>query len=135
MIDLNTPVGQLRLETGDVGDIVILSDAEYSYILSKYGNSVKDSVIDALYAVLARLSFKTRERLDRIEYFGNQSYEQYKTFVENKIKQLNGTGFVASNFNVYAGGISVEDAEKYKSDSDLIQWHNPLENDNFDWER
>lgn len=135
MIDLNTPVGQLRLETGDVGDIVILSDDEYSYILSKHGNIVKDSVIDALYAVLARLSFKTRERLDRIEFFGNQSYEQYKTFVENKIKQLSGIGFVANNFSVYAGGISVEDKSKYAADADLIQWRNPLENDEFDWER
>lgn len=135
MVDLSTPIGQLRMETGDVGDITILYDEEYSYILSKHNNSVKDSVVDALYAVLLKLSFRTRERLDRIEFFGNQSFEQYQKFVKDKIKQLSGIGIVANNFNVYAGGISVEDAEKYKADSDIIQWRNPLENDDSDWER
>ena len=53
MINLNTLEGQLRLETGDVSDVAVMSDAEYTYILSQHNNVVKDSVLDALYAILA----------------------------------------------------------------------------------
>lgn len=127
MVNLNTPEGQLRLETGDVSDIPVMSDAEYTYILSQHDNIVKDSVLDALYAILARLSYKTDQRLDRIQFWGSQSYEQYKSFVEGKIKQIQGIGIVANNFNIYAGGISKTDAAAYKADADLIQWQNPFD--------
>ena len=127
MIDLNSAVGQLRLETGDVSDIPVLSDAEYTYILSQHNDVVKDSVIDALYAVLARLSYNTDQRLDRIQFWGSQSFEQYKTFVQDKIKNLTGVGILANKISVYAGGISKTDAEKYSTDDDLIQFSNPFD--------
>ena len=127
MIDLNSAVGQLRLETGDISDIPVLSDAEYTYILSQHNDVVKDSVIDALYAVLARLSYNTDQRLDRIQFWGSQSFEQYKTFVQDKIKNLTGVGILANKISVYAGGISKTDAEKYSTDDDLIQFSNPFD--------
>lgn len=132
-VNLATPEGQLRFEVGDTMDVPIMSDAEYTYILSKHSNIVADSVLDALYAILARMSFKTRQRLDRIEFYGNQAFEQYMKFVEDKIKQIQGIGFVANNFNVYAGGMSKQDAANYAADSDLIQFKNPLDKcqDNF----
>lgn len=135
MIDLNTSVGQLRLETGDVADVPVMSDAEYTYILSQHNNIVKDSVLDALYAILARLAYNTDQRLDRIQFWGSQSYEQYKQFVEGKIKQIQGIGFVANNFNVYAGGLSKQDAADYKADTDLIQWKSPFDkcDDELKW--
>lgn len=126
-LNLNTLEGQLRLETGDVSDVAVMSDAEYTYILSQHNNVVKDSVLDALYAILARLAYNTDQRLDRIQFWGSQSYEQYKSFVEGKIKQIQGIGFVANNFNVYAGGISKEDAANYAADTDLVQWQNPFD--------
>lgn len=126
-LDLNSAVGQLRLETGDISDIPVLSDAEYTYILSQHNDVVKDSVIDALYAVLARLSYNTDQRLDRIQFWGSQSFEQYKTFVQDKIKNLTGVGILANKISVYAGGISKTDAEKYSTDDDLIQFSNPFD--------
>lgn len=127
-IDLSSKVGQLRLECGDVLDLPFMSDAEYTYILSKHGDVVKDSVVDALYAILARLSLQTRERLDRLEFFGNQRFEQYVQFLKDKIAELTGqgNGRIAENIAVYAGGISAADAAAYAADTDLIQYQPPF---------
>lgn len=127
VINLATPEGQLRLETGDVADIPILSDAEYTYILSKHGNIVADSVVDALYAILARLSFETRQRLDRIEFYGNQSFEQYSKFVTDKIANLQGTNRLASNFSIYAGGLLLSDMAVNNANPDINRVVTPFE--------
>lgn len=127
VINLATPEGQLRLETGDIGDLPILSDAEYTYILSKHDNIVADSVVDALYAILARLSFQTRERLDRIEFYGNQSFEQYSKFVTDKIANLQGTNRLASNFTVYAGGLLLSDMAANNLNPDINRVVTPFE--------
>lgn len=129
VIDLGTAVGQLRLECGDVLDLPIMSDAEYTYILSKHNNVVADSVVDALYAILARLSMETRERLDRLEFYGNQRFEQYQKFIKDKIAELTGqgTGRIADGTQVYAGGLSKTDIANQKADTDLNQWKSPFD--------
>lgn len=128
MIDLNTPVGQLRLEVMDMGDIPILDDASYTYILAQHDNVVKDSVVDALRAVQGKLAFSTRERLDRLEFYGNQTYEQYSKWVADKIKYLSGIGFVAGGVSVYAGGVFVSDVTANLSNPDVVRVTSIMDN-------
>ena len=108
LLDLNNPVHIIRLELGDTKDLQIYSDAEYQYYLDKNNGDLKQAIIESGHAILMKLSHGSRQRLDRIEFYGNQNFEQFMKALERKIAQLSGKasrGEVAAGATVFAGGV------------------------------
>ena len=108
ILDLNNPVHIIRLELGDTKDLQIYSDAEYQYYLDKNDGNLKQAIIESGHAILMKLSHGSRQRLDRIEFYGNQNFEQFMKALERKIAQLSGKasrGEVAAGSSVFAGGV------------------------------
>ena len=81
VIDPTTDLGKLRLRTGDTGDLPYLNDNIYLTTLSdSSGNLNQTARICSMY-ILAILSKDTRQRLQMVELYGNQAYDQYKSYL------------------------------------------------------
>ena len=82
VIDPTTDVGKIRLRIGDYLDIQILPDIVIENALSeKSGNIVNASILCAQY-ILAALSRGVHERLQMIEVYGNQAFDQYLEYLK-----------------------------------------------------
>lgn len=124
-LDLTNPVDRIRLKLGDWQDIEILPDAVYEYYLEANDNNERAATIDAAYAILATLTQSTRQRLDRIEYYGEQAFSQHLTFIKEFIRSP------YSSFNtagIYAGGVDKEDFYSNLADSTVINKRIPTYN-------
>ena len=129
-LDLTDPLSRCRLGTADFQDLQILPDNVYEYLLEKHSDNETAVIKEAAQIILGSLSYGTRERLDRIETFGNQAFEQYLKYLKEVIKSP--TGNYASA-GIYAGGIYVDDVLANQSDSNVIQRRLPIGGDNGEY--
>ena len=86
--------------------------------MEKHSNNETAVIKEAAQIILGSLSYGTRERLDRIETFGNQAFEQYLKYLKEVIKSP--TGNYASA-GVYCGGVYREDFINNVTDPEVIQ--------------
>lgn len=118
VLDLTLATDRVRLAVADTTDLPVFPTNVYEYLLSKHSNNETAAIKEAAYLILGQLTSKTRERLDRMEFWGNQSFEQYLKFIGEVIKNPNG---YLNSAGVYAGGIDVADVEANQLDAAVVQ--------------
>jgi len=117
VIDMSIPRDRVRLAVGDTQDIVILGDSVYDYLLDTQGYSEPVATQKAAYYILGQLAPNTRQRLDRIEVYGNQAFEQYVALIKMVIKDPSAGINIGA---VWGGGVSIEDFVASANDPDVI---------------
>lgn len=117
---------KLRYELGDSNELPILSDAEYSYYLSKNEDNIRRSMIDAAKAILFKLSVRGDETVDIFSIKGSKAAEQYRLALQLFIKnpEFNPALTLA---NAYAGGISKSDMQENVDEDDNNAVLSPLD--------
>lgn len=132
-IDVNTPEGRIRLRVGDIQDVPILPDSIYTYYYQVNNSNENRTIVSIAYAILAALSQNTRERLDRIEYYGQEAFDNYLKFINVLIKDPRTSMTIAG---VYCGGLSKEDMRENDSNPDVNTSQTrplPITPVNLDW--
>lgn len=109
---------RIRLSVGDTDtSLEYLSDAEYTYLLTKNSSNELAASIEAARIILFHLSRFTRERAGLIEVYGADRFKQYKEALVEWLSNPSLTTIVAVP---YAGGISIEDMQTNADDSDRV---------------
>lgn len=104
---LNNPIDELRLVTGDTWeDMEYLTDRDYEYYLVRNDGSIKRAGLDAMRAILFKLSRGARERAGDIEVYGSEYFANYLKALTLVLKNPDITLSLAVPF---AGGISKSD--------------------------
>jgi len=116
-LDLNDPADVVRLNIGDTSDIEWLSDTEIQFALdANAGNVVAATKQSAMY-ILARMAFSGRERLDKLEFYGSEVYNNYLKF----LKEVINNATLNASAGVYVGGMNLADVQANLQDSTLVQ--------------
>jgi len=119
VLDLENPVHRVRLNIADWSDLPVLSDDVIEYTLTQNaGNEAAASKICATY-VLGILSQQTHERLDRIELWGSERFNNYMKYIKEFITSPIGGLF--ANAGIYAAGIDRAEVEANNNDCTIIQ--------------
>lgn len=103
----NVPTDELRLITGDVWeDMEYLTDADYQYFLDRNDGNIRRAGLDAMRAILFKLSRGARERAGDIEVYGAEYFKNYLAALQLVLRNPD----VALSLAMpYAGGISKSD--------------------------
>jgi hypothetical protein len=86
IIDINSPVGLLRMRCGDTRDIPILPDEVYEKAFADKGGNLRSAAILCGNYILAQLAFDSQQRMGVIEVYGNQVFQQYKEYLTMMVK-------------------------------------------------
>lgn len=82
LIDPRSNVGRVRLRCADTGDLPFLSDDVIEVAIEDCsGNIPRAAALCAQY-ILGALTAKTRKRLNQIEVYGNEYFENYVKFLK-----------------------------------------------------
>lgn len=127
VLDLDNAVDRIRLACADFDDIPILPDNVYEYLLSKHSQNEAACIREAAMNILGVLSKNTRQRLDRLEVHGNESFEQYMKFINSVIRDPSGA--FSGGAGIYAAGITKSDILANESNTSIIQRRIPVQND------
>jgi len=104
-------VQSIRYELGDTDvHFPIMSDAEYTYFLTKNDNSVRRASLDAAKSIMLKLSMRTDETVDLFSIKGAAAAKNYIAALQAYVKnpELNQSLQVLQG---YAGGISKADMQ------------------------
>lgn len=89
IIDPSTPVGKIRLRCGDWSDLPILPDSVIESALVDCNNNLyRASSLCAQY-ILATLTAKTHRKMQMVETWGNERFENYVKFIKLTILNPN----------------------------------------------
>lgn len=112
----NNPVDRIRLNVGDIWeDIEYLTDADYQYFLDAADGNERRATMDAVRAILFKLTRMTRERTGDIEVYGGDWFNNYMKALLLILKDPN----ISISLAVpYAGGISRSDMQANRCDPD-----------------
>ncbi len=115
-------VQSIRYELGDTDvNFPIMSDAEYTYFLTKNDNSVRRASLDAAKSIMLKLSMRTDETVDLFSIKGAAAAKNYIAALQAYVKnpELNQSLQVLQG---YAGGISKADmlANDANSDNNIV---------------
>ena len=132
-IDFTTPEGRIRLRVGDTQDVQIFEDDIYTECYQKNNENENATIREMAYYILGYLAQNTRERLDRIEYYGQEAFENYLKFLNVLIKDPRTSMSITG---VYCGGLSKEDMRENDSNPDVNTSQTrplPITPVNLDW--
>lgn len=104
-------IQDIRYELGDTDvNFPIMSDAEYTYFLTKNDNSVRRASLDAAKSIMLKLSMRSDETVDLFSIKGASAAKNYITALQAYVKnpELNQSLQVLQG---YAGGISKADMQ------------------------
>lgn len=112
----NNPIDRIRLNVGDIwDDMEMLSDADYQYFLDAANGNERRATMDAVRAILFKLTRMTRERTGDIEVYGGDWFNNYMKALQLILKDPN----ISISLAVpYAGGISRSDMQANRCDPD-----------------
>lgn len=85
VIDPTTNVGKVRLRIGDWSDLPILPDTVITQALTDNNNNVYRAASLCAQYILATLSFKTHSRLDKLETWGSEAFNNYVKFLQTTV--------------------------------------------------
>lgn len=116
--DPQIPRDRVRIRVGDTDPLnEYVADTWYDYYLQENSQNETLTALDIAKIILAKFASCTREKVDQVEIWGNDKFDNYlewlKEFVENPA--LSGLGSPCP----YASGISISDMESYKQDPDV----------------
>lgn len=126
-----TDIQKVRIEVADLDPgLPLLSDDEYSYLLSKNNNSIVRAASDAARIILLKLSQQTDETVSIFSVRGSKAAEQYRLALELYIKnpQLNP---LYNNLQGYFGGVSLSDMSANNANLDNNIVENPAGDNNL----
>lgn len=86
LIDINSPVGMLRLRVGDTRDIPVLPDEVYEQALEQNNGNLKAAAILCGQYILASLAFDGQQQMGIIQIWGQQVFKQYKEYLTMVVK-------------------------------------------------
>ena len=115
-LDLSLAVDRVRLAIADWNDPEILDDDVIEYVLTKNYNNESASIRECAMYILGMLAHDTHQRVDRIEFWGNERFTQYLTYLQ---KTINNPAFYQIA-GVYAGGIDEADVAANVVDTNTI---------------
>lgn len=113
-----SPIEEVKVMVGDIGQTPILTDDTYQYFLDKYSGSVKRASVDAAKTIMYFLTrMPTRERTGDIEVWNNWSRD-YMAALKLFLKDA-----ALNSFNpiAYAGGVSKRDMFSNDANSDNVR--------------
>lgn len=112
----NNPIDRIRLNVGDIWeDMEYLTDADYQYFLDAAGGNERRATLDAVRAILFKLTRMTRERTGDIEVYGGDWFSNYMKALQLILKNPD----ISISLAVpYAGGISRSDMQANRCDPD-----------------
>lgn len=112
----NNPIDRIRLNVGDIwDDMEYLTDADYQYFLDAADGNERRATMDAVRAILFKLTRMTRERTGDIEVYGGDWFNNYMKALQLILKDPN----ISISLAVpYAGGISKSDMQANRCDPD-----------------
>ena len=85
VIDPTTSIGKLRLRVGDHSDLPFLPDEVYYSTLSDCNENIPRATSIIAQYILAILSQKTHRKLNQLEIWGNETFQQYIQFIKTTI--------------------------------------------------
>lgn len=86
VIDYSTDIGKLRCRTADVSDLPYLPDQVYASVLAEKSGNMNAAVVALSSMILGQLAFKTHRKLQQLEVFGAEAFENYSKFLIMTIK-------------------------------------------------
>lgn len=111
-------IDEIRLIVGDIwDDIEMLSNADYQYFLDRNGGNVRRAALDAIRAILFKLTRMTRERTGDIEVYGGDWFNNYRKAL---LLILQNPDAAISLAVPYAGGISKLDMSANDNTADNV---------------
>lgn len=118
VLDLDNPVHRVRANIADWSDLPTLSDDVIEQVLTQQSNNeAAASRVCATY-ILGILSQQTHERLDRIELWGSEKFNNYLKYIKEFITSpMNG---LFANAGIYAAGIDKAEVDANNSDPTII---------------
>jgi hypothetical protein len=111
-------IQDLRYELGDTSaEFPIMSDAEYTYFLTKNSNALQRSAMDAAKSIMLKLSMRTDETVDIFSIKGASAAKNYMQALQMYIKNPD-LNALYDKVQGYAGGISKADMQANDSNLD-----------------
>lgn len=123
VLDLTIATDRVRLAVADYSDVPLLPDSVYQYLLTKNSDNEAAATKEAAYLILGQLSQQTDERLDRLQFYGSQAFNQYLTFIQEVIRSPSSALNLAT---IYAAGVDREDVLNNKLDTTVIHHRLPI---------
>lgn len=80
-IDPTTDVGKIRLRVGDYQDLPFFPDSVYAAVIVDSGGNLKVAAKSMAVFILGMLAKKTRRKLNQLEVYGNEQFENYREFL------------------------------------------------------
>ena len=104
-------IQDLRYELGDTSaEFPIMSDAEYTYFLTKNSNALQRSAMDAAKSIMLKLSMRGEETVDIFSIKGSAAAKNYMQALQMYIKNPD-LNAMYDKVQGYAGGISKADMQ------------------------
>lgn len=113
----NNPIDRVRVQVGDTDpQNEYLADQWYSYFLDKNSNNETLTAIDVARSILVKFTSNTREKVDQVEIWGNEQFQNYLDWLKDFIENPSISGLRSPV--PYAGGISKSDMRENENNSD-----------------
>ncbi len=122
VLDLTDPVDIVRLNIGDTSDINWLSDVEIQYALDSNSGNINAATKQSATYILARLAFSGRERLDKLEFYGSEVYNNYLKF----LKEIINSAVYSGTAGIYVAGLDLADVQNNINDKTIVQHKMPI---------
>lgn len=81
IIDPTSDIGKLRLRVADYSDLPIFPDNVYQAVLADSGGSLPRAAKTLAGYILGALAHKTHRKLNQLEVWGAEAFENYKAFL------------------------------------------------------
>lgn len=115
--DPNNPIDRVRMLVGDTDpQNEYLSDQWYIYFLDKSSNNETLAAISAAKSILVKFTSNTREKVDQVEIWGNEQFQNYLDWLKDFIENPSLSGLRSPT--PYAGGISKSDMRENDNNPD-----------------
>ena len=128
-IDMNIPRDRVRLAIADTSDLPMLDNSTIDYVLNKNSNNESASIKECAGYVLGILSQNTDSRLDRLQFYGSQAFNNYLVYLKSVVNGSLGNNTFGG---IYAAGVDKQDVIDNNNDTTVVHHHLPL-NKNFHW--
>lgn len=123
VLDLvGSAIDRIRLAIGDTLDIKWLTDEEIQYALDSNSSNEQAATKTAAQFILARMAYSGRERLDKLEFYGSDVFNQYMRFLKDVLNNsvYNATG------GIFVAGMDLDDTRNNKLDTTIVQHKLPV---------
>lgn len=117
-LDPTTDIGKLRLRVGDWSDLPYLPDEVYQATLDDTSNNLPKSATILAQYILGILTRKTHRKLQQLEVFGSDQFNQYLQFLKETVLNPN------QLFNLAPIPYAPEVFDNYGAEAFVTDWRN-----------